>query len=130
MSRTDWHCPSAWYVRRVQPVFHIDRLKKYEARQAFVNSEQPLQTVTEEVEDDNDVSEQPIVESVVDERTVKVNNRNEKQYCVMWFNKPEHEATWEPEARIRAEAADALREYERQKQDGLMAVRGGDDVWA
>lgn len=103
-------------MRRIHPVFHISKLKKYNnADQQF-----PIRTIHQQnnirplPEILNDTGEEAWeVEKILNKRTRKIGRRIQVEYLVKWVGYPQHEASWEPVMNLR-NAPDVVDTFERE----------------
>ena len=89
---------------RVHPVFHASLLKKHIESSEFKDREPPKPPHESYNEHGEELWE---VEKVVNKRI----RRNKIEYLVLWKGYPAHEATWEPEWRLKDEASEAVNEF-------------------
>ena len=97
-------------------IFHVDRLKKYQASpDQFPTRAQNLRPGPDVI----DGVEMYEVEDILGERirttTVRRRRRSEKQYLVKWKGYTTEEATWEPARAVNA--PDVLRRYKARQQE-------------
>ena len=97
--------------RRIHPVFHVSLLKPYIVSDRFVDRDEP-RPPPDDIDEDG--VERYEVDRIIGKR-VRGRNRT-VQYLVLWKGYPEHEATWEPAARLKEDAPEAVAEYEENQQ--------------
>jgi glycosylphosphatidylinositol phospholipase D len=96
--------PHELVKNNVHPVFHASLLKPYIISERF-NEREPLRPPADVIT--NDGEEKWEVEKILKKRKY----RNRIQYLVMWKGYPLHEATWEPEWRLKEDAPDVIAEF-------------------
>ena len=106
--------PDTMIRRRIHPVFHISKLKKYNnADQQFpIRTNQQQNNIRPLPEILNDTGEEAWeVEKILDKRNRKVGRRVHIEYLVKWKGYPLHESTWEPIGNLK-NAPDVVDAYE------------------
>jgi hypothetical protein len=86
---------------RVHPVFHSSLLKKHVESTEFKHREPPKPPPDSYNQCGDELWE---IEKVINKRL----RRNQTEYLVLWKGYPAHEATWEPEWRLKEDAPHAI----------------------
>ncbi len=94
---------------RVHPVFHSSLLKKHIESDEFKEREPPKPPPDSYDDGGEELWE---VEKILNQRI----RRKQVEYLVLWKGYPAHEATWEPEWRLKEDAPDIIQE-EQAKQN-------------
>ena len=97
--------PEQLIRRRIHPVFHVSQLKPFIVSEQFTDRNPPRPPADSVNEQGDELWE---VDRVINKR---VRGRN-VQYLVLWKGYPDHEATWEPAGKLRADAPKAVADYE------------------
>ncbi|OWZ12730.1 hypothetical protein PHMEG_00014057 [Phytophthora megakarya] len=83
-------------MKRLNPTFNIELLTHYQTnRTDFPN--RPIPKAVPLILDDETGEELYIVEKLLKKRT----RRRKREWLIKWHGLPEHEATWEREAKIK-----------------------------
>lgn len=96
--------PHEMLRNNVHPVFHVSLLKPYVTSERFPDRE-ALRPPPEEVSDGGEAKWE--VEKLLKCRTY----RRRVEYLVAWKGYPLHEATWEPEWRLKEDAPEIVAEF-------------------
>ena len=97
-------------------VFHVDRLKKYQASPAqFPTRVQSLRPGPDVIDGVEMYEVEDILGERIQRRTVSGRRRTEKQYLVKWKGYTTAEASWEPARAV--DAPDILRRYKDRQHD-------------
>lgn len=96
---------------RIHPTFHVSKLRPYHSSSTFAREQddrpEPIITPSKELMYE--------VESIVDSRTVKINNKNQKQVLVKWKHYPSSENTWEPLDKISKQIPEMIRAFQQSQ---------------
>ncbi|BBG95481.1 cold shock domain protein 1 [Prunus dulcis] len=82
-------------LSRVHDVFHVSMLRKYMSDPSHILEHQPV-----ELEEDLSYEEQPV--QILDRKEQMLRSRSIPVVKVLWRSRTVEEATWEPEAQMRA----------------------------
>ena len=97
--------PHDMIQKRIHPVFHASLLKPYFTSDEFKDREPPRPPPDNY---DNPQAEPEYeVEKILKKRVI----RNESQYLVLWKGYPAHDATWEPEWRLKEDSPRLIDEF-------------------
>ncbi len=100
-------------MRRVHPVFHISRLRRFvDGSEQFPS--RPVAVTRPPAEILESGEEAWEVERVVDKRVRRAGRRRVVEYLVVWRGYPEWEKSWEPAGNLR-QARQAVQQYEQQQ---------------
>ncbi|CAL2238353.1 unnamed protein product [Prunus armeniaca] len=82
-------------LSRIHDVFHVSMLRKYMPDPSYVLEHQPV-----ELSEDLTYKEQPV--QILDRKEQRLRSRSIPVVKVLWRSQAVEEATWEPEAQMRA----------------------------
>ena len=105
-------------LKRLHPVFHISKLKKYDANKAtrFSTGIIVRQQNVRPISIDTNAAGEPMweVEQIVDKRTRTIRGRRCTEYLVKWKDYPAYENSWEPIRNLQ-QAKDVIHRYEHTR---------------
>ena len=108
--------PQVFKTKRIHPVFHISKLKKYESEKGnkfntdIIERKQNIRPIS--IDKNEDGEQMWEVENIVNKRIKTNKGKRIIEYLIKWKNYPEYENTWEPAINLK-HAQQIIKLYEQ-----------------